>query len=418
MGIRNVVICVISILIIASGLRVLFNLTSQDIHLTSPDVHLTSQDVHLTNKHRYSDNLSNQDAHLTHKHYSDNPTNQDAHLTHKHSSDSPTNQDAHLTHKHSSDKTLTRLGNALNFSYSSCPRSSIMLNPKRLNANPLHNSCPRVFIIGARKGGTTSLYQYLSKHPDFGGVLLNKGPSAGETFYFSAQYNKRTWEDYVSQFPPNKMSGDSSVGNLVDCKVPERLYTNCGRQAKVIILLRDPLERYQSNFRMRARLHTVNTEASSRISNLLTTELQSLYKSFTDRNVDTSDLSDSVNKLSCLYRPAINCIYEGMYYIHLHNWLCNFPAENILILSTKEFQNSSQRIFSQVLEFVGLKPLDDGIINTITEVKYNNGGKVEDEPDYRLLSLSDKEKLQRIYAPLNEKLFDLLKWHDVDWSDK
>ena len=161
----------------------------------------------------------------------------------------------------------------------------------------------------------------------------------------------------------------------------------------------------------------MHTEASSKISKLLTTELQSLYQSFTHRKVNASDLSDSVNMLSCLYSPARNCIYEGMYYVHLHNWLCNFPAENILILSTEEFQSNSQLIFSQVLKFVGLKSLEDGIINTITGMKYNYGGKVEDEPDYRLLSSSDKEKLQKIYTPLNEKLFNLLKWHDVNRSD-
>ena len=397
MGVRQVIVCIISFLIISSGLRVLFNLQSQD--------------ARLTHKHYDYSNNPNQDAHLTH---SDNPTSQDAHLTH---SDDPTSQDAHLTYKHSSDKTLTRLGNTLNFNYSSCPKNSIMLNPKKLNAEPLHDNCPHVFIIGARKGGTTSLYQYLSKHPDFGGVLLDKGPSAGETFYFQSRYEKRPWEYYASQFPANKMSGDSSVGNLVECRVPERLYTSCGREVKVILLLRNPLQRYQSNFRMRVRLKTVHTGDSSKISKLLTTELQKLYKSFTHRKVDTNHLSDSVNMLLCLYSPAGNCIYEGMYYIHLHNWLCNFPAENMLILNTEEFQSSSQRIFSQVLAFLGLKPLDDGIINTITGMKYNYGGKVEDEPDYRLLSTSDKEELQKIYAPLNEKLFDLLKWHNVDWSD-
>ena len=355
MGTRKVVLCIISFLIIASGLSVFFNLTSQD---------------------------------------------------------------AHLTHKYYNDKTLARIGSDLNFNYSSCPKNSIMLSSERLNAKPLHDNCPQVFIIGARKGGTTSLYHYLSKHPDFGGVNLDKGPSAGETFYLSTQYEKRPWEYYISQFPDSKMSGDSSVGNLVNCKVPERLYTSCGKAVKVIILFRNPLSRYESNFRMRVRLQTANTKPSSKISTLLTAELQSLYKSFTHRNVSTNHLSDSVNMLLCLYSPAINCIYEGMYYVHLHNWLCNFPAENILILSTEEFQTSSKRTFSQVLEFVGLNPLEDGILNTITEEKYNYGGKVEDEPDFRVLSSSDKEKLQKIYIPFNKNLFDLLKWHDVNWNDK
>ena len=146
----------------------------------------------------------------------------------------------------------------------------------------------------------------------------------------------------------------------------------------MIVLLRDPLSRYESNFRMKVRLKTVNTKLSSKISTLITTELQSLYKSFIHRNVSTNHLPESVNMLLCLYSPARNCIYEGLYYVHLHNWLCNFPAE--------EFQTSSQCIFSQVIEFVGLKPLDVGILNTVTKVKYNYGGKVEAEPDFRVLS--------------------------------
>ena len=81
------------------------------------------------------------------------------------------------THKPSCDDwTLTRFGGDLNFDYSSCPINSIMLNSTRVNAKPLHNNCPQVFIIGARKGGSTSMYQYLSKHPDFKGILLDKGP--------------------------------------------------------------------------------------------------------------------------------------------------------------------------------------------------------------------------------------------------
>ena len=112
-----------------------------------------------------------------------------------------------------------------------------------------------MFIIGARKGGSTSLYQYLAKHPDFGGVRLNKGPSAGETFYFEARYDHVSWETYISEFPVNKTTGESSVGNLVNCMVPERLYTSCGRTAKVIVLLRNPIERFKSNFRMRVRFH-------------------------------------------------------------------------------------------------------------------------------------------------------------------
>ena len=312
--------------------------------------------------------------------------------------------------------TLTRIGSDLNFNYNSCPKDSIMLDPIKLNAKPKHDNCPRVFIVGVRKVGTTSLYQYLSRHPDFEGIRLDKGPSAGETFYFSARYETYPWEYYISHFPTNKMSGDSSVGNLINCKVPGRLYKSCGKASKVIMLLRNPIERYQSNFRMRVRRSTGNTNSFSKISTLVRAEVHRLYQSLLQRGANMNDLASSVNMLLCLYQSAKNCIYEGMYYVHLHNWMCNFPPENILILNTEEFRNRSKCIFSQVLNFVGLRPLDDGILNTITEMKYNYGGEVEDEPDYRLLSSSDKKTLQTIYKPLNDKLFNLLQWHDVSWG--
>jgi len=314
------------------------------------------------------------------------------------------------------ERTLTRIGSDLHFNYSSCPKSSIVLNSTRLNAKPLHDNCPQVFIIGARKGGTTSLYQYLSKHPDFEGIRLDKGPLAGETFYFSALYHVDPWEYYISKFPVNKTTGDASVGNLVNCLVPERMYASCGRAVKVIILLRDPIERYQSNFRMRVKLNTGHTNSFSKISTLVMAEVHYLYQSFVRRNVNMNDLTGNINAVSCLFQPAVNCIYEGLYYVHLHNWLCNFPAENILILNAEEFYDNSSRIFSQVLDFVGLRPLDDGILNTITKVKYNYGGKVEDELDFRVLSSSDKKALLTIYKPFNEKLFDLLRWH-INWSN-
>ena len=314
---------------------------------------------------------------------------------------------------------FTRIGSDLNFDYISCPKNSVMLNSTKLNSKPLHDYCPQVFIIGARKGGTTSLYQYLSRHPDFEGIRLDKGSSAGETFYFSRFYNRRSWEHYISEFPVNKSTGDSSVCNLVNCMVPERLYTSCGRAVKVIVLLRDPIERYQSNFRMRVRLHNTRTiDSSSKISTFLMKEAHQLYQSFAQRNVNMNDSTANINKLLCSFEPAKNCIYEGLYYIHLHNWLCNFPAENILIVNSEEFYNNTNYIFSQVLDFLGLSPLNHEISDKITKVIYNNGGKVKDELDFRLLSSSDKKILQTIYKPFNKKLNELLGWDSDIWSNE
>ncbi|XP_065885583.1 carbohydrate sulfotransferase 15-like [Dysidea avara] len=316
-----------------------------------------------------------------------------------------------------STPTLTRIGSDLEFDYSSCPPSSVMLNSTQLNTVPLHDDCPHVFIIGARKGGTTSMYQYLSNHPDFSGVRLDKGPSAGETFYFQRQFLKKPWSEYMSEFPTDKMSGDSSVGNLVDCRVPQRLYSSCGRTAKVVVLLRDPLERFQSNFRMRVRLKTTNG-AQKNISDIVEQQIISFYNRLSSRGIiNMDDLSGHPNNLTCTCGPAGNMVFEGLYYVHLHNWLCNFPAENILILNTEQFQDNSVKSLAEVMEFVGLHPLEDHVMQQVTSVMYNYGGKLEDELSFRKLTMSDKKKLLSIYESFNNKLFQLLKWNTVKWNE-
>lgn len=45
---------------------------------------------------------------------------------------------------------------------------------------------PKFLIIGARKAGTTSLYQYLSQHPSAVGFGLDRGATAGELQFFNS----------------------------------------------------------------------------------------------------------------------------------------------------------------------------------------------------------------------------------------
>ena len=139
--------------------------------------------------------------------------------------------------------TLTRLGSDLSIDLSSCPSGSIMLQPDWRKRKPLHNDCPTLFIVGVRKGGTTSLYHYMDEHPDFKCLRMSNGPMDGETFYFSKEYAfVGSWKNYVAKFPKGIMSGESSVDNIVYCNAPKQLFESCGMQAKVVLLLRHPIQ--------------------------------------------------------------------------------------------------------------------------------------------------------------------------------
>ena len=313
-------------------------------------------------------------------------------------------------------ETLTRLGSDLNFDvHSSCPLGSTMAEKHCLNATPLHYDCPTLFIVGARKAGTTSLYHYVSKHPDFEGTRLDRGPKSGETFYFSSEYQRKSWNHYLSYFPPDGvMTGEASVGYLVKCNVPRRIFESCGKLAKIVILLRNPVDRFVSNFLMRVRVGGTRIQNTTALTTIVKTQLDALFAQAFSRKADVTKLPRDWKKLLCLFDPANNLVFEGLYYIHLLNWLCNFPAENILILNSEEFYKNTSTILKQVFQFLGLKELDSTTQEWITSSVYNRGRSRV--PNHQKLSAVDRKKLEGVFEPFNMALFKLLRWSTVTWS--
>ena len=307
---------------------------------------------------------------------------------------------------------LVRLGSDLkSFDVNQCPSDSLMRD-RHQDFTPMHLDCPTLFLVGARKGGTSSLYHYLSKHPDFEGTRMDGGPKVGETYYFSAFYNQKPWESYLSLFPPDGvMTGEASVGYLVKGETPKRLYKSCGKQAKVVMLLRDPIERLKSNFMMRARLQTARVTNETSISTIVRVHLDAFFQEVFKRTMKVKDLPAEWPKLVGLFEPSVNLVYEGLYYVHVMNWLCNFPAENILIINSEEFFRNSTKILDIVFQFLGLRTLDSTTYEWITSAVYNKG-RYKHIPEYQTLSYSKKKSLLGVYKPFNRALLEFLQWNN------
>ena len=315
---------------------------------------------------------------------------------------------------------LTRVGSQLHFDYATCPESSLMVNDS-ITRVAIHDDCPHVFIIGARKGGTTSLVKYLSFHPDFVGANINDSYHSGETGYFSRFYYKKWWR-YKVQFVGNgSMLGDSSVNNLVNCHVPSRIFESCGdniKSMKFIVLLRDPVERFQSNYRF--RVHTgfsgYRIENQMNMSYFVEREISNFHNAMLKQGLDIQMAPNHFNDLLCLFTPSKNAVYEGLYLVHLRNWLCNVPAENILILDSEEFFRHTADILLEVIRFVGLSPLSSEKIASIVSQKYNANPELKLEQSKHSLTQAQCRRLKDIYQPFNLKLFDMLQWPQTVWS--
>jgi hypothetical protein len=108
---------------------------------------------------------------------------------------------------------------------------------------------PNFFLVGTTKGGTSTLHRWLSQHPD------TSLPARKELHFFCACPEKlksaHDWNTYIDLFGDGteKVVGEASpcylyyptVARAIAAKVPE---------AKILISLRDPVDRFWSHYLM------------------------------------------------------------------------------------------------------------------------------------------------------------------------
>lgn len=99
--------------------------------------------------------------------------------------------------------------------------------------------------LGAQRSGTTWLYSLVAAHPDV------QGDATKELHYFHRFWNQpftdadaRTYARFFPR-PPGRIAGEWSPGYLAHFWVPP-LLARAAPDAKLLVSLRDPVERYRS----------------------------------------------------------------------------------------------------------------------------------------------------------------------------
>lgn len=249
---------------------------------------------------------------------------------------------------------------------------------------------PDFMIIGTQKGGTTSLYSYLVQHPQIAPVLKK------EIHYFSNHYRHGpSW--YRAHFPlrsalaAGAVTGEATPYYLYHPHAPARA-AKLLPDVKLILLLRDPVERAFSHFNMDKRWFGNGDESfeealakeESRIGPPLQRMLQQPQWN-----------SSIVQNCSLLER--------GIYLPQILRWAQHYPRESMLILKSEDFFHNANALTRQVWEFLGLQvqPLaDDTAQNTGT---YN-----------KTLAPETEARLRDYFQPHNEALYEYIG-RDMGW---
>lgn len=106
------------------------------------------------------------------------------------------------------------------------------------------------FIVGAQKAGTTSLYKYLSGHPEIHMPLEKEVP-----IFDREDIDPAAWEKYRARYLAprhgEKIVGTATPQYMCDYRIPARI-AEYAPNAKIVMLLRDPVERAVSHYKMLA----------------------------------------------------------------------------------------------------------------------------------------------------------------------
>jgi radical SAM protein with 4Fe4S-binding SPASM domain len=241
---------------------------------------------------------------------------------------------------------------------------------------------PSFLVIGAQKCGTSSLYHNLIRHPSI-------QPAGRKEIHFFDEHYEKGMDWYRSFFPPmglfeGMISGEASPRYFFLPQVPGRV-ARAFPGIKLILLLRNPVDRAYSQYHHNYRNHRVKESFAAAAAAELGQKA--------DEEQLEQLLNDPVARKK--YRRS-SYLARGIYVKQLNRWLACFPLTQFLILKSEDFFMDPANTMNRVFAFLGLEPY---ILSTYAR-----------KNSYNLPPLDPglREKLADYFRPFNRQLYDLL----------
>jgi hypothetical protein len=197
---------------------------------------------------------------------------------------------------------------------------------------------PNLFIVGAPKAGTTSLHEFLKTIPE---VYMSR---IKEPYYFTkenilnndkskaARYEKK----YLNLFKKGinaRYIGESSPSYLSDNEAPKQIIRK-SPSARILICLRDPVERSYSHYLMLRR------------NRMLDLSFKEFVKTYI---LDESSEKDLKNMI---------ILTRSLYYENCKRYLDIFGRDYVHIIFFEELVSDTATIIRNLLNFLGLRGVD------------------------------------------------------------
>jgi len=199
---------------------------------------------------------------------------------------------------------------------------------------------PNFFIVGAGKAGTTALYSYLNKIPM---IYLSKvkepgffAPSLYKYEFLRTIKNKKQYLELFKEARNELAIGEASPAYLWDLESAHLIH-EVVPHAKIVIILRNPIERTFSHYLQLVRHHN---EAKT-------------FHDIIHGNFPKNDDQEMVFKRESVTKFSF-------YYESVKSYFEIFGTKQVKILIFEEFVEDTKKTVEDVLDFLGISyELDD-----------------------------------------------------------
>ena len=198
---------------------------------------------------------------------------------------------------------------------------------------PVDRLAPSFLILGAQKGGTTTLYDALCQHPHVARAVIK------EVHFFNDHWARgENW--YRAHFPYSRpgdirITGEATPEYLDHPEAPARVKSLLP-DAKFIVLLRDPVRRTLSH-----HLHTYLRRREK-------LPLHEALRAEEQRLAAEGDWGQAHKFFSYVRR--------SFYAEQLARWFKHFPRDQFYICRSEDFFADPQKTYGEILVFLGLPP--------------------------------------------------------------
>ena len=242
---------------------------------------------------------------------------------------------------------------------------------EQVSGEPDVGALPDFVIIGAQKGGTSFLYHLLTLHP-----LVE--PAARKELHFfdnpelfdhGAEWYRRCFPRLNSKDGQRSITGEATPYYLFDPPVAKRM-AEIVPQARLIALLRNPIDRAYSHYQMQVK-----------------------------RGTEPRTFEEAIEQQHSSYMS------RGIYVDQLLRWFEFFGKEQMLILKSEDFFARPVETLKVVLTFLDLPDWQPEAPEL--QQRRHSGTYIQK------MDPSTRQRLEAYFEPYNQRLYECL---DVDFG--